>query len=353
MKKHYLFLIVLLAACFCRAQAQEVTRFALLNANGTSLKNVANLIDNDYIYADSLELLAVLHESQTSAIEAARNFIDKRQKNDMKLFIIRGEYSLYNLFGENGCTPDFYALFQQADAIIRFGGDDIVPNLYGEETFITTQVIDQSNNWELSFFYHLLGSLSHPEFTPWLDEHPNMPVMGICLGMQMMNVASGGSLYQDIPYQIYEKTTFESIMNMPQQDIHKNYWSNISNEGDFSFIHFHPIHIKSGSFLDYGIIQPSVASVHHQSPKRLGKGFRVSATSMDGKIVEAIQHNTFPNVYAIQFHTDFSVLYDEDFEFQVSPTEKISLNEDTRNFQKRYWNDFSQRVKLSLSTRRR
>ena len=67
--------------------------------------------------------------------------------------------------------------------------------------------------------------------------------------MQEMNVASGGSLYQDIPFQIYGQTTYEGVLQQDATNIHKNYNNRIDNENEYTFIHFHPIKILPKSFL--------------------------------------------------------------------------------------------------------
>ncbi len=180
----------------------------------------------------------------------------------------------------------------------------------------------------------------------FFEKNPDFPILGICLGVQKLNVAAGGSLYQDIPYHVYGETTFESLQKLGSENIHRNYWHRMDNENDYSFVHFHPIVIPEGSFLKFKNISenPVVASSHHQSAKKIGKGFKVAATSMDGKVVEALQHDRFKNVCGIQFHTDFSSLFVEGTTFKVSPTETVELSEDTKLFHKLFWEDFSGRL---------
>ncbi len=54
---------------------------------------------------------------------------------------------------------------------------------------------------------------------------------------------------------------------------------------------------------------PFVATAHHQAIAKLGAGLRVTATSLDGKIVEAVEHTRFANVLGIQFHPERHTLY--------------------------------------------
>lgn len=347
MKRLSFFVLIILTLHTACAQTKHITRIGLINPSTGSLSNALNLIEKGYLHADSIVIVGLLHKTQEATINAASNYVQNNKLTNVELLVVQGDISLDSLFVENACTREFREIFNKTDAVIRFGGDDIVPKIYGEETFLTTGLVHKGHNWEISFLYHLLGGLQNPAFKPFLKEKPDYPVLGICLGMQELNVATGGSMYQDIPFQIYGKTTYESILKENPVNIHKNYWDRIDNENEYSYIHFHPIKITKQSFLDFDKISenPVVASVHHQSVKRIGKNFQVVATSMDGKVVEALQHTLFKNVYGIQFHTDFSVLYTDDNTFRVSPSYTLSLSDDTRLFHKFFWEDFSKRLK--------
>ncbi|MGV8963864.1 MAG: gamma-glutamyl-gamma-aminobutyrate hydrolase family protein [Candidatus Saccharimonadaceae bacterium] len=327
-------------------QSTNITRLGIVNPTPGNISNTLNLVEKQFIKADSLVIVGIYHESQAFSIAATDKFIKEKGYSHITIEQIKGELTIQNLFETNNCTVQFQKLFENTDALIFFGGDDIPPSIYNEETFLTTELIDGGKNWELSFLHHLIGG-SQSKMQPLLASKPNYTILGICLGMQEMNVSSGGSLYQDIPFQVYRKTTFESLLQLDAANIHKNYNNRINNENDYSFIHFHPILITPKSFLDVQGVNanPVVASVHHQSAKAVGKGFKVIATSMDGKVVEAMQHSVFKNVYGIQFHTEFSSLYDNEREFVVSPTETVVLSEHTRTFLKQFWLNFSNRLK--------
>ena len=346
MRKISIFILLFYIAFFACAQNKHITRIAMINPSPGSLKNALNLIEKGHLHADSIVIVGLLHKTQNATLEATRKFLETEKCSNVEIYVIKGDISLNELFVENACTKEFKDILDKTDALIRFGGDDIVPSIYGEETFLTTEIVHRGHNWEISFLYHLLGGFQDSGFRPFLEEKPDYPILGICLGMQEMNVAAGGSLYQDIPFQIYGHTTFESILRSDAQDIHKNYWEKTDNENEYSYIHFHPIKIEKGSFLDYKSIvrNPMVASVHHQSAKKIGKNFKVVATSMDGKVVEALQHTRYKNVYGIQFHTDFSILYDENRTFKTSPTETIEVNKDTKLFHRLFWKNFSGRL---------
>ncbi|OPZ32249.1 MAG: putative glutamine amidotransferase [Bacteroidetes bacterium ADurb.BinA174] len=346
MKKTLLLTLLVLHLLAAYAQTKQITRLGIVNPTVGNLSNTINLINKGYLQADSIAIVGIYHQLQTSSIASSEEFIQKSNFKNITLEKIEGFISIDSLFIENACSQQFSDVFNKIDAIILFGGADIPPSVYGEETFLTTELISGGKNWELSFLFHLIGGSQNSNFKPLLEKNPDFPILGICLGMQKLNVAAGGSLYQDIPYQIYGKTTFENLQQLGSENIHRNYWDRMDNENEYSYIHFHPIIISEGSFLKLKNISenPVVASVHHQSAKKIGKGFKVAATSMDGKVVEALQHNRFKNVYGIQFHTDFSVLYDEGRTFKVSPTKTIELSEDTKLFHKLFWENFSGRL---------
>lgn len=339
-----LFIFHLFVAC---SQTKQITRLGIVNPTAGNLSNTINLINRGYLQADSIAIVGIYHQSQVSSIASSEEYIQKSSYKDITLEIIEDFVSIDSLFMQNSCSKEFFEIFDKVDAIILFGGADIPPSIYGEETFLTTELISGGKNWELSFLFHLIGGSQNPNYKPLLEKNLNFPILGICLGMQEMNVASGGSLYQDIPYHIYGKTTFESLQQLGSENIHRNYWDRMDNENEYSFIHLHPIKINKGSFLDSSLpnLNPLVVSVHHQSAKKIGKGLKVAATSMDGKVVEALQHTHYKNVYGIQFHTDFSVLYDEGRTFRVSPTDTVELSDETKQFHKRFWDEFSKRLK--------
>ena len=346
LRKILLAVLFILPMSFVFGQSKTITRLGIVNPTPGVLSNALNLVNKQYITAYSLVIVGIYHESQRSSIAATNRFLKDNGYNNIKIEIIEGELLLENLFEKNNCSVQFKELFENTDALIFFGGNDIPPSTYNEETFLTTELIDAGKNWELSFLHHLIGG-SQSNMEPLLASKPDYTILGICLGMQEMNVASGGSLYQDIPYQVYRKTTYESVLQLGAENIHKNYNNRIDNENDYTSIHFHPIAITKGSFLDFDGVStnPVVASVHHQSVKAVGKDFKVVASSMDAKVVEALQHYVFKNVYGIQFHTDFSSLYDEEQEFGISPKETIVLSDDTRTFQRLFWQNFCKRLK--------
>lgn len=138
-----------------------------------------------------------------------------------------------------------------SNGLILCGGGDISPSFYNEEN---TSAHNVDYNLDLYEFDLLKKYVALKK-----------PVLGICRGMQIINVFFGGSLYQHI-------------------ENHK------SNDGDI----FHPIIYNNKEFI--------VNSCHHQAVKNLGDSIIPTAFSLDGTI-EAIKHKILP-VYGVQFHPE-------------------------------------------------
>ncbi len=113
----------------------------------------------------------------------------------------------------------------------------------------------------------------------------DLPVFGICRGIQIMNVAIGSNLYQDIPSQFADRLTHKIL----------------ENEDDS----WHNIVIQQGSLLNE-ITSNRVVEVnsrHHQAVKVIGDGFTVAAQSKDG-IIEAIEDRSKRFVLGVQYHPE-------------------------------------------------
>ena len=125
----------------------------------------------------------------------------------------------------------------------------------------------------------------------------DMPLLGICRGIQTINVAAGGTLFQDIPSFI--KTDIE----------HSNDWK-IALDPKASQSH-HPIEIDPSSqlFEIVGETSLPVNSYHHQSVKEVAPGFKVTARAPDG-VIEGIESFTHSFVLGIQCHIE--LLWDKD-----------------------------------------
>jgi len=159
-----------------------------------------------------------------------------------------------------------------AQGFIFSGGDDISPHYYGEEPLLNLELSpDERTDFEIALFREAIGL--------------QKPILGICLGTQLINVALGGSLYQDIPSQIPNSLNHRGV---------------------------HTVAIKEGTLLhrifgDNNLNPLSheipVTSAHHQAVKTPGKGLTVSALSDDG-IIEAIEMSDYPFLAGVQWHPE-------------------------------------------------
>ena len=164
------------------------------------------------------------------------------------------------------------AICSVIDGLLLSGGADITPRFYGEESQDGLKDVDE------------VRDLMEIELTH-LALKTGMPIFGICRGQQVLNVALGGTLYQDIPRQVPA-----SLNHAPSAD---------------RSVMTHKIKIETGTHL-HKIIQRRniwVNSKHHQSVKEAAPGLVVSATASDG-IIEAIEDPQRPFVLAVQWHPE-------------------------------------------------
>ena len=153
---------------------------------------------------------------------------------------------------------------------------DVDPGLYGEEPHPRLGAVNpRRTEFEMAMVRQALGQ--------------GLPVFGICGGVQVLNVALGGSLYQDIASQVpkaYKHTGSPELS--------------------------HTIDIVPGTRLAAIIQRPEVRvnSLHHQAIKMPGQGLIVSASARDG-VVEAVETLDQPFVIGVQWHPERLFMTDE------------------------------------------
>ena len=160
---------------------------------------------------------------------------------------------------------------QLIDGLILSGGHDINPYNYGQEP---SQKIGETFPERDTYEMILLEE----------SKKRNIPILGICRGFQLINVAAGGTLYQDLSL-------------IPGNILKHNQVSNPT-------LKTHKVEIKENSFISsiFGK-ETMVNSFHHQVINKVANDFIVVAKASDG-VVEAIEHKTYKFLVAVQWHPE-------------------------------------------------
>ena len=175
---------------------------------------------------------------------------------------------------------DIHALINtldHLDGLLLTGGADINPLYLGEEPIKELHSINpRRDRQEL-----LLTKLAADR---------QIPILGICRGIQTMNAAFGGTLYQDIHMQM------EGTRIKHDQDLERSYAS-------------HTVAIEPDSLLHqlFGTDTIAVNSFHHQAVKEVATGFRVCARSIDG-VIEAMESTEYKSMLGVQWHPECFIL---------------------------------------------
>ena len=178
------------------------------------------------------------------------------------------------------CYDDIDALvntLEHLDGIVLTGGADINPLYLGEEPIKELHGINpRRDRQEL-----LLTKLAADR---------QIPILGICRGIQTMNAAFGGTLLQDIHVQM------EGTRIKHDQNLERSYAS-------------HTVSIESNSLLHevFGADSIAVNSFHHQAVKEAAPGFRVCARATDG-VIEAIESTEYKSMLGVQWHPECFIL---------------------------------------------
>ena len=156
------------------------------------------------------------------------------------------------------------------DGLVLTGGSDVCPHYYGEEPEDIKDNNPSRDKWEIELFTQAYEK--------------NIPVFGICRGMQLMNVALGGSLYQDI-----NKHLGKELLHWPQ---------------DQEYIrHFVDIERKSKLFKVLCSDRIKVNSYHHQAIKKMAPPLKAVATAEAG-IIEAVEAAEKEFILGVQWHPE-------------------------------------------------
>ena len=173
--------------------------------------------------------------------------------------------------GIDSAIPD---LVRQLDGFLFSGGDDIHPRFYKEKPLANAHMTlsaDERTQFEIELFKAVTKA--------------KKPVLAICGGAQLANVALGGKLYQDIALQLPRP-----IQHGPSRPGEKV---------------FHYVDILEGTLLSriMGASRIRVRSAHNQSVKNPGRGLHLSAVAHD-RVIEALEPRTKQFLIAVQWHPE-------------------------------------------------
>lgn len=149
------------------------------------------------------------------------------------------------------------------DGLLLCGGGDVDPMRYGEENCGSKNIVPQRDENEFAVAKAFIQA--------------KKPILGICRGMQILNIVFGGSLYQHIATAEAHSAPVDAVHAVTA--VEKSYLSQIYGT------HF------------------SVNSAHHQAVDRLGEGLRVTLLSDSDGVVEAFEHESLP-IYGVQWHPE-------------------------------------------------
>jgi len=180
------------------------------------------------------------------------------------------------ILGIEGSIPE---IVKQLDGFVFSGGDDIHPRFYKEKPIAGAGLTispDDRTRFEIKLFKAVYKA--------------KKPVLAICGGEQLVNVALGGDLFQDIALQISGPIKHHA-----------------DKRGEKVF---HYVEISESTLLSriLGALRIRVRSSHHQSVKNLGKGLHVSAVSHD-RVIEALEPGSGNFLIAVQWHPE-KILHD-------------------------------------------
>ncbi len=168
------------------------------------------------------------------------------------------------------------SVLDRLDGIILSGGADIDPEYLGEEPLDCVEVNEHRDEPELMLVR--------------LAVNRNIPILGICRGMQILSAAFDGKLYQDIVSQHNQKCIEH-------------------NQSEARSVTSHSVELKSDSLLHklYNTVILQVNSFHHQAVKEVPEGFTITAVAPDG-IIEGIESNRYKSILGVQWHPECMIL---------------------------------------------
>lgn len=350
------FSLILLLSCTRHNVPDNLSRqnVILVRPTLTHLQNIIYLIENNIITIPDINLIGLYHKSDTYDYKQVSSFLNDNNINYVILKKIDCEIDLKSIFVKNDCSDEYQDYFSDAKGIIFFGGPDIPPVTYNQKNNLLTNSSNfTSQFFELSFLFHLLGRSDYKNFIPLLAQNKNFTVMAICRGMQAMNIATGGTLTQDIPTSLLGINCIEDLCVVDSVN-HLNYWTSLPLFENNLHGNFHSINLSPNSFFIQEMdinpnLKPKIMSAHHQCIDKISLDFRPIAHSCNMDIIEAIQHKKYKNVYAVQFHPEPDLLYNNEpvlLKNDTIPTlgKDYLKKHNSLMFHILFWKNFSQKI---------
>jgi putative glutamine amidotransferase len=367
-------LVLILSAAFplvCQTPASEryldsapdkggAVRLAIFNPEVFNIRALAELRKLGILDIPGLVVVGVYHTKQADDFAKSREYVAENGLDWFKFHPIAAEISEPVLYKKNACTPELELILKKTDGIIFFGGPDVPASVYGERTSLLTHITDPfRHNLEASAVFQLFGGSQDDQYTPLLAARPDFAVLAICLGLQTMNIGTGGTLIQDIRWDAYGKTTFEDVIALGPEQWHTNPYPGLFPLDKLMGYSFHSLQLGDGSVFvkEMGFKSadhPRILSAHHQAVGRMGKDLVATASSLDGRIIEAIEHKKFRSVLAVQFHPEHYALWDAEPRFAMKPGDpRTSLRAilegapPSLEFNKKIWTWFASKLRAS------
>ncbi len=203
------------------------------------------------------------------------------QLDEKKLYM---PMSYSNVIREAGGTPVLLPINREdevieayaalVDGVVFSGGDDIDPTVYGEDQlWACGDVCPLRDEFEIKLCRILL------------EKYPEKPILGVCRGEQVLNVALGGTLYQDVKSQLPGCIAHQQHQVAPYTS--------------------HSVTIDDGTKLHaiYGYTKIATNSFHHQAVKDIAPGLIITARAADG-VIEGFEKLDHPYFIGVQWHPE-------------------------------------------------
>jgi putative glutamine amidotransferase len=165
-------------------------------------------------------------------------------------------------------------LINRLDGLLLPGGGDIDPGIYGSTSHPKVAFVDpERDQFEIQAFNQARAC--------------GIPILGICRGLQLINVALGGTLYEDLPDQRPDTTNHDFHPGHPRDYL------------------AHQVEFETGSQLSksFATNDLQVNSLHHQGIRDLADGLTIAARAIDG-VIEAVEITAYPFGLAVQWHPE-------------------------------------------------